>query len=56
MLSTMFADETDTAAQDGGSDSTPDYNFDGFKIEFSERVMLTPVGQERQLKAQEKAA
>jgi hypothetical protein len=56
MLSTMFADETDTAAQDEGSDSSPDYAFDGFKIEFSEKVMLTPAGQELQLKAREKAA
>ena len=41
-----FADDADAPEKTAPSDE-PEYSFEGFKIEFSEKIALTPVGPRR---------
>ena len=41
MWNRAFSDDTDQPA-DGSPGSEPEYTFDGFKVDFSEKVMLIP--------------
>lgn len=45
MLARPFADEQDSgsdSAASEGAGADPEYTFDGFRIMFSEKIMLTP--------------
>ena len=53
MLERSFADEQDPPEKGGSVDSQePEYTFEGYTIEFSEKIMLTPAAADRS--AQEK--
>ena len=49
MLVRPFADEDEDSSDEGESNDRqePGYTFAGFTIEFSEKVMLTPVAPDR---------
>jgi hypothetical protein len=37
-----FAQDDDEQADGGSTPGEPEYTFEGFKVEFSQKVMLTP--------------
>lgn len=44
MLERPFAEEQDPPEEGGSSDNRePEYTFEGFTVEFSEKIMLTPM-------------
>ena len=48
-LVTLFAEEEEASAEDTATqeDTVPEYSFEGFEVEFSEKVALIPVGTEK---------
>src|SRR5437588_7069198 len=52
MLERPFAEEQDLLEEGGSSDNRePEYTFEGFTVEFSEKIMLTPMATSRSLLA-----
>jgi len=52
MLERPFVEEQDPSEESGASDpQEPEYNFAGFTVEFSEKIMLTPLGTGRSVLA-----
>ncbi len=45
MLERTFSEEEESAEENGsGTKQESEYTFEGFNVEFSEKIMLTPVG------------
>jgi hypothetical protein len=57
MLERPFVEEQDPSAESGASDTQePEYSFAGFTVEFSEKIMLTPLGTSQSLLAKGQTA